>query len=155
VWHQVAGEATDVAATIGYLEGEGFAPGRIGVVGFCMGGSVVVLAAARHALGGAATFYGGGIAAGRFGVPPLVELAPQLQTPWIGFFGDQDQSIPSDQVEALRDAAKNAPVDTDIVRYADAEHGFHCDARASYHAASATDAWQRTLDWCDAHLATA
>jgi carboxymethylenebutenolidase len=149
------GLEADLAATIDYLEGEGFAPSRIGVVGFCMGGSVVVLAAARHALGAAATYYGGGIAAGRFGLPPLGELAPQLRTPWLGLFGDQDQSIPSDQVEAMREAAKTAAVDTDVVRYADAEHGFHCDARGSYHEASAKDAWQRTLDWLDSHLAKA
>jgi carboxymethylenebutenolidase len=149
------GLKADLTATIGYLEGEGFAPARIGVVGFCMGGSVVVLAAANHALGGAATFYGGGIVAGRFGLPPLAELAPQLQTPWLGLFGDQDQSIPSDQVEVMRKAAKTAAVDTDVVRYSDAEHGFHCDARGSYHEASAKDAWKRTLDWLDSHLAKA
>ena len=45
-----------------------------------------------------------------------------------------------------------ASVDTEIVRYSDAEHGFHCDARDSYHEASATDAWQRTLQWFDTRL---
>jgi carboxymethylenebutenolidase len=39
-----------------------------------------------------------------------------------------------------------------VVRYADAEHGFNCDARASYHAPSAADAWQRTLDFFAANL---
>jgi carboxymethylenebutenolidase len=121
-----------------------------------MGGSVVVLAAARHALGAAATFYGGGVTAGRFGIPPLAELAPDLQTPWLGLFGDEDQSIPVDQVEALREAAKKASVPTEVVRYPEAGHAFHCDARDdAYHEASAKDAWRRTLDWFDAHLARA
>ena len=74
-------------------------------------------------------------------MPALVELAPQLQTPWLGLFGDQDQSIPVEQVEALRTAAASASVPTEIVRYTDADHGFHCDARASYHEASAKDGW--------------
>jgi carboxymethylenebutenolidase len=147
------GLEADLDATLDYLHTAGFADAQIGIVGFCMGGSVVVLAAARHALGAASTFYGGGVAAGRFGMPPLVELAPQLQTPWLGLFGDQDQSIPTDQVEALREAAKTAAVPTEVVRYPDAQHGFHCDARDSYDEPSAKDAWRRTLEWFDAHLA--
>jgi len=46
-------------------------------------------------------------------------------------------------------------VDTAIVRYPGAEHGFHCDARPSYDATSAIDAWARALDWLDSHLAPA
>jgi len=147
------GLEADIDATVAYLRDAGFADKQIGIVGFCMGGSVVVLAAARHALGGAATFYGGGVTAGRFGMPPLIELAPQLKTPWLGLFGDQDQSIPTDQVEALREAAKNAAVPTEVVRYPEAQHGFHCDARDSHHEPSAKDAWRRSLEWFDAHLA--
>ena len=118
-----------------------------------MGGSVVVLAAARHPLGAAVTYYGGGVTVGRFGMPPLAELAPELQTPWLGLFGDEDQSIPADQVELLRDEAKKAGVPTEVVQYPGAGHGFHTDGRDSYHAASAKDAWRRTLDWFGAHLA--
>ena len=71
----------------------------------------------------------------------------------IGLFDLEDQGIPVDQVEALRTAAATAPVPTEIVRYAGAGHGFHCDARPdSYHESSAHDAWQRTLDWFGRHL---
>jgi carboxymethylenebutenolidase len=55
-------------------------------------------------------------------------------------------------VEELRRALGGARVPTEVVRYADAEHGFHCDARGAYHEASATDAWRRTLEWFDTHL---
>jgi carboxymethylenebutenolidase len=147
------GLETDLEASLEYLRGLGFDDAQLGIVGFCMGGSVVVLAAARHALGAAVTFYGGGVNTGRFGMPPLIELAPDLQTPWLGLFGDNDQSIPVDQVEALRAAAKNAKVPTEVVRYPEAEHGFHCDARGSYHETCAKDAWTRTLNWFDGHLA--
>jgi len=149
-----AGLLEDIDATLGHLAGAGFASATVGVVGFCMGGSVTFLAAARRRLGAAVTFYGGGVAEGRFGMPPLVEMARRLQTPWLGLFGDEDQGIPVDQVEALRAAAAKAPVATEIVRYAGAVHGFHCDARPdSYHEPSAHDAWQRTLDWFGRHLA--
>jgi carboxymethylenebutenolidase len=149
------GLEADLDATLGHLAGAGFAAPRVGVVGFCMGGSVSLLAAARHQLGAAVTFYGGGVAEGRFGMPALVELAPELQTPWLGLFGDQDQTIPVEQIEALRTAAASASVPTEIVRFADAEHGFHCDARSSYHEASAKDAWTRALQWFDTYLSKA
>lgn len=147
-----AGLHADLDATLRYLADAGFAPDRVGVTGFCMGGTVAFLAAARRRLGAAVTFYGGGIASGRFGSPPQTELAPQLQTPWLGLYGDQDQSIPVDEVEALRQAAAKASVPTEIVRYHGAGHGFHCDARDSYHEASARDAWRRTLEWFATHL---
>ena len=147
------GLAADIDATLDYLSSKGFAASETGIVGFCMGGSVVVLAAARHPLGAAVTFYGGGITAGRFGMPPLVELAPELKTPWLGLFGDEDQSIPADQVGLLRDEAKKANVPTEVVQYPGAGHAFHTDGRDSYHEASAKDGWRRTLDWFGAHLA--
>jgi carboxymethylenebutenolidase len=148
------GLLADLDATVGYLSAAGFAAPRVGVVGFCMGGSVTFLAAVRRAFGAAVTFYGGGVAEGRFGMPPLLEMAPALQTPWLGLFGDQDPSIPVDQVEALRQAAATAPVPTEIVRYADAGHGFHSDPRPdAYNEPAAEDAWGRTLDWFERYLA--
>jgi carboxymethylenebutenolidase len=148
-----AGLSADIDATLGYLADAGFQPGRVGIVGFCMGGSVAFYAAVQYPLGAGVSFYGGGVASGRFGFPSQIDLAPQLQAPWLGMFGDQDQGIPVDEVEALRQAASKAPVATEVVRYADAEHGFHCDARASYHRISAEDAWSRTLDWFGTYLA--
>jgi carboxymethylenebutenolidase len=146
------GIEADLDATLGHLAGLGVDAGRVGAVGFCLGGSISYLAAARYPLGAAVTFYGGGIGEGRFGIPPLVDLAGGLQAPWLGLFGDRDQTIRVDQVEALRVATSRASVPTEVVRYADADHGFHCDARASYHEASAKDAWQRTLDWLARYL---
>jgi carboxymethylenebutenolidase len=145
----------DFDATLSYLDAAGFESSSIGVVGFCMGGTVSFRAAVRYSLGGAVTFYGGGIQEGRFGMPSLIQLAPGLATPWLGLFGDLDQGIPVEEVEALREAARTASVPTEVVRYPDAEHGFHCDARPSYNEAAAKDAWQRTLDWFGQYLTPA
>ncbi|WP_131787709.1 dienelactone hydrolase family protein [Protofrankia symbiont of Coriaria ruscifolia] len=145
----------DVDASMALLADEGTAVGRIAVVGFCMGGTVATIAAVHRPLGAAVSFYGGGLAEGRFGEAPLIEIAPRLQAPWLGLFGDRDQSIPVEQVEAIRSAAQDAPAPTKIVRYPDAGHGFHCDARpAAYNAAAAEDAWARTLTWLEAHIPT-
>jgi len=143
----------DIDTALDFLAAQGFSGGTAGVLGFCMGGSVAFVAAAEHGLGAAVTFYGGGVADGRFGYPPLLELAPHLRTPWLGLFGDLDQSIPIDDVERLRAAAASAPVPTSIVRYPQAGHAFHCDARPSnYHEPSARDAWSKALDWLGRYI---
>jgi carboxymethylenebutenolidase len=142
----------DLDAAVSHLSERGFGLAGVGVVGFCMGGSVTFLAAARRAFGAAVTFYGGGVAESRFGMPPLVELALDLKTPWLGLFGDEDTGIPVDQVEALRAAAARAPVPTEVVRYAEAGHGFHCARPSAYHEASAADGWRRTLEWFRTYL---
>jgi carboxymethylenebutenolidase len=143
----------DTDAALAHLHDAGFSDSQIGVVGFCFGGRVAFLVSLRRALGAGVTFYGGGIASpGALPAPTLIEDAAQLQTPWLGLFGDLDGMIPPDSVEALRIAVKDAKVDTEIVRYAEADHGFHCDARASYHEASAKDGWDRALAWFGTRL---
>lgn len=146
---------SDVQAALDELQRSGVPAERRGIVGFCMGGTVALAVATHARLGASVSFYGGGVAEGRFGFPPLAEAAPTLQAPWLGLFGDQDASIPVDQVERLRTEAAKASVTTDVVRYPDAGHGFNCDDRSAYEPASAADAWARTLAFFDAHLARA
>jgi carboxymethylenebutenolidase len=147
------GITTDVLAGLDYLAQAGFPGGRTGVVGFCLGGSVTFYAATLRPLGAAVTFYGGGVAEGRFGLPSLLDQAKELQTPWLGLYGDLDQGIPVDQVEQLRQATAQAPVPTEVVRYADADHGFNCNDRpAVFNPVAAADAWARTLEWFGHHL---
>ncbi|HMG25556.1 MAG TPA: dienelactone hydrolase family protein [Acidimicrobiia bacterium] len=151
-----AGILVDVDATRAHLNAAGWDDTQLGIVGFCFGGRVTFLVALRQRLGAAVGFYGGGIVTARFPqFPPLVDEAAELRTPWLGLFGDRDQSIPVEDVERLRDALRAAPVPTEVVRYPDAEHGFHCDQRDAYDETTAKDAWNRTLAWFDAHLASA
>jgi carboxymethylenebutenolidase len=144
---------SDVDATLDLLRSDGFADSRIGIVGFCFGGRVTFLVSARRALGAGVTFYGGGIVtAGHFQFPTLIDEAATLRTPWLGLFGDEDGGIPVEDVERLRAAVAAAPVDTEVVRYPGAGHGFHCDVRSAYHEPSARDGWARALAWFDHHL---
>ena len=147
------GIVMDVEAAVAHLNDNGFPDAAIGIVGFCMGGRVTFLVSLERALGAAAGFYGGGIVSGRFvQFPPLIDRAGELQTPWLGLFGDEDSSIPVEDVERLRQELDGVDVPTAVVRYEGAEHGFHCDARPSYHAEAAGDAWARTLAWFEEHL---
>jgi carboxymethylenebutenolidase len=146
------GVLADIDAALDHLAARGIPPERIGVVGFCMGGTVTLVTAARRPVGAAVTFYGGGVTEGRFGFPPLVEEATRLRAPWLGLYGDLDEGIPIDGVERLRQTAASSGQTTEIVRYPEAGHGFHCDQRPSFEAKSAEDAWARTLAWFNEHL---
>ena len=150
-----AGIMIDVDAALAHLRAAGFTDDRIGITGFCFGGRVTFLTAARRTLGAAATYYGGGIvSAGPLPLAPLIGEAATMKTPWIGHFGDLDKGIPVEDVEALRAAVdQSCPVEQRIYRYADADHGFHCEDRtAVYNAAAAELAWGRTLEFFGTHL---
>ena len=75
-----------------------------------------------------------------------MEIAGDLKCPWLGIYGDQDETIDPSEVEKLRDASVGAGVATNVVRYPGAGHRFDSDP------AAATEAWHRTLNWFDAHL---
>lgn len=140
----------DVDAAIASLD---VRPSRVAVVGFCMGGAVALYAGAMRELGAAVSFYGGAVTESRWqGVPPLVELAPGLRTPWLGLYGRTDEGIPNEQVDALERAARLAPVPTRVERF-DAGHGFFNDTRkGSYDKASADAAWPMVLAWLRQNL---
>jgi carboxymethylenebutenolidase len=116
--------------------------GPVGVVGFCMGGTLAFLAATRlEGIDAAVGYYGGKIAAFADEVP---RCPTQLH------FGAEDQGIPLSDVDLVR--AKRP--DCEIHVYAGAGHGFHCDERASYHPEAAAKAWPRTMSWFEGHLGT-
>jgi carboxymethylenebutenolidase len=113
--------------------------GRIGVVGYCWGGTVAWVAATRSRTFAAAVSYYGG------GVPELAEEQPNC--PVQLHFGEQDQAIPLEGVDRLKAAHPELPV-----YLYPAGHGFNCDQRASYHAESARLARERTLAFLREHV---
>ncbi|MFX8199671.1 dienelactone hydrolase family protein, partial [Acinetobacter baumannii] len=67
---------------------------------------------------------------------PVIARATELKAPVLGLYGALDQGIPQTDVEAMRAALKAAgKTGSDIHVYADAQHGFHADYRASYNEA--------------------
>lgn len=106
--------------------------GRVGVVGYCWGGTVALLAAIRIGLP-AVSYYG----ARNVNYLDQVTAAP-LQF----HFGDQDASIPAAAVQRHRDALPDAEI-----HVYPAGHGFNCERRKDYHARSAGLAFERTLDF--------
>lgn len=127
---------------------------RIGVIGFCMGGSIALWAAAHAEVDAAVTFYGSGIDTPRWdGLESGLESAPKVRVPWLGFYGDRDRSIPPEQVERLRTAIEPVNAPTQIVRYPDAGHAFASDPSSPKHVREAAeDAGIRTREFLAAHL---
>ncbi len=125
---------------------------RIGITGFCMGGRITFLTAARHApdIKAAVPFYGGGIAANTPNAP--VNFADRITAPVLAFFGEKDQMIPLDQVTRIEETMRRLGKTYEAKVYPGAGHGFFCDERASYHAEAARDAWNRLLQWFAKHL---
>jgi carboxymethylenebutenolidase len=127
----------DVAAAID----EAKKSGPAAIIGFCMGGTIAFLAAAKlNGLSAAIGYYGGQIAKNADEKP---KVPVQLH------FGEKDASIPMSDVEIIK--AKRSG-DCEIYVYPDAQHGFHCDERGSYNEAAAKLAWQRSTAFLEKHL---
>lgn len=113
--------------------------GKVGVIGYCWGGLLAWLAAARvPGFAAAITYYGGGM-------PDAIGEQPTV--PVLAHFGEQDAMIPVAGVRALAAAHPGAQVHL----YA-AGHGFNCDQRGSFDAASAQRARERTLAFIGQHI---
>lgn len=137
----------DARATIATLRARSDVSSKIGCMGFCIGGHMTYLTAAETGVVAAASYYGGGIAGpqGPGGAPSTVSRTVNIGGRIHCYFGGQDAMIPVDQVDAIRSALVEAGTRHEVHVYDDADHGFNCDQRASYHEASSADAWQRTF----------
>jgi len=114
--------------------------GPVGIIGFCLGGSIAYTAAARlSGLSAAIGYYGGAIV--RF-----ADEKPKVPTQL--HFGEKDAGIPLSDVETI----KSKRPDVEVYVYPGAQHGFHCDERASYDKASADIAWPRSIAFFAKHL---
>jgi carboxymethylenebutenolidase len=137
----------DMTAAINYAKTMKEVKPRFGTTGFCMGGRVAFLTAVRNPdVYATAPFYGGGMTrAGQPGGKAPIDYAANLKGPVLAFFGGKDAFIPMAEVDKFRDALNQAGKPAEIVLYADADHGFMCDERPSYHAAHAKEAFGKTV----------
>lgn len=135
----------DLRAAFATLASQRQCQGRkCGVVGYCYGGLLAYVAAARLHPACASSYYGGGIV-------DYLDEVDKLDCPIQFHFGEQDSAIPLDQVEQVR-AATRDKADAEVFVYKGAGHGFHCDQRGSYDEHSAAIAWERTLALFSEHL---
>ena len=112
---------------------------RVSCWGYCMGGRVAYVAAARGSGLAAVVGYYGHLQAPPGRLAPL-ELAEEIRIPTLAIFGGADPGIPADQISAFRDALRT---DKEVVTYPGAPHGF-LRYGATEHKAAIDDALQRT-----------
>lgn len=133
---QIEDAIRDVTAAVKEAQKTGL---KVGVVGYCFGGTVAWLAATRiPGVAAASSFYGGGVADA---------AGEQPKCPVIFHFGETDASIPKDHWDRIK--AQHPAIPMHIYP---AGHGFSCDERGSYHEPSARQARQRTLDFFRQHV---
>ncbi len=122
----------DIQAAIGWLG----VPS--GIVGYCWGGSAAWLAASQTTVAAAVGYYGGRI-------PDMLSEVPSA--PIVLHFGEHDASIPLEKVDQIKSAYPEVPI-----HVYDAEHGFNCDARASFSPSASAEALARTLELFSGYL---
>ncbi|VVE53212.1 dienelactone hydrolase family protein [Pandoraea terrigena] len=130
---------TDIEATARALRGKLDGGAKIAAVGYCFGGLLSYLSAARGQVDAAVPYYGGGI-------HNYLGEAAQLNVPVQFHFGALDSHITPEIVASVSEAVKSRP-NTEVFVYPNADHGFNCWARASYHQPAAALAHGRTLEF--------
>jgi carboxymethylenebutenolidase len=112
---------------------------KIGIVGYCWGGSIAYLAASCLKLDAGIAYYGTRI-------HQMLQHKPAC--PFMFHFGEQDKLVPMENINMIRSANPNLPLHL----YPNAGHAFSCEPRPSYHPVSAEIAMDRSLAFLDEYL---
>jgi len=136
--------AKEIAGAVRHLrQSEGAT--RVGVVGFCMGGALTIIAATQPGVDAYVSFYG---------FPPA-GAAPveKITAPGLIFFGEQEEFFSVPNAKAFAEAQRKRGYLAEVIVYPGAGHAFFNDTRPeAYRKDAANDAWRRTLDHFGRHL---
>lgn len=144
----------DLAAALRTLREEEGAP-RVGALGFCMGGTLAMLLAAREELAAAVVFYGFPVNRNRTELAPFQALdeAARIAAPLLGFWGDRDAGVGMDNVQRLDEALTTARKPHEFVIYPGLPHGFLTFDERAPHGRESREAWESTLAFFAEQLA--
>jgi carboxymethylenebutenolidase len=139
----------EIAAAVRYLQNLELPPGStarpVGVVGFCMGGSLAIATAAHCGEVSAAVAF--------YGMPRDLEQLPAIRCPLLGLFAGHDHGITLQAVQDLEHRLQADGTPHAVHLYAEAQHAFFNDTRPHiYDPQAAADAWQRALAWFRQYL---
>ena len=134
----------DIAATIAAIRGDAGCNGKVGAVGFCLGGLLAFLTATRTDADASVAYYG-------VGIDKFVGEAANLARPLLMHIAEEDQFVPKEAQAVIVDALKGNPKVT-IHTYPGRDHAFARKGGEHYDAADAGKANQRTLEFFKANL---
>tara|TARA_B000000532_G_C18732308_1_gene347403 strand:+ start:115 stop:732 length:618 start_codon:yes stop_codon:yes gene_type:complete len=138
----------DVAAAVSWFRAR-YPQAAIHVVGFCFGGHAAFLAATLPGVEHAFDFYGAGVSRMRpGGGEPSLALLPEIKARLTCVFGTADPLIPPEEREAIGGALSKVDPAGQCLRfvvYADADHGFMCEARDSFNSQASAQGWRLLL----------
>ena len=134
----------DIAATLATIRADEGCNGKVGSVGFCLGGLLSFLTATRTDVDAAVCFYG-------VGIENKVEEGKSLKRPVMLHVAQEDQFVPKAAQAALTEALSGHPLVT-LHSYAGRDHAFARKGGEHYDAADAALAEQRTLAFFAANL---
>lgn len=134
----------ELAAAVDYIKGQPQSNGKVGVIGYCLGGGLALLTAIESdSVDAVNPYYGAN-------PDPLDDVA-KIDCPILGLYAGRDEANrPS--VPDIRAALEQHGRQFDLHVYDDAPHAFFNDRSETYREDSARDAWQRTLGFFSQHL---
>lgn len=144
-----AAAAGDITAAFAHLRAMPESTGKVGAIGFCLGGTLTWLCATTARVDGAGIdaavpYYGSGI-------QDMLDRADALECPALFHYGDRDPYIPAEQIAAVEAAVGGKPQVE--VRHYDAGHAFsNWDAPSMYDEQAAKEAWGHTTAFLARHL---
>ncbi len=148
----------DTEATAAYLNSLPNTNGKVGIIGSCSGGRHSYMAACRsQAFDAVVDLWGGRVVMAADTLTPQqpvapIDLTPQLDTPLLGIFGNDDQAPSPEEVDQHEEALKANGKSYEFHRYDGAGHGFWYHDRAIYRPEQAMDSWQKVFDFFGEHL---
>lgn len=138
----------DIKATLNYLKSRADVDSdRIGVTGFCFGGSMTFYLATKFSseIAAAAPFYG-------VVLDEWLEAVEDITIPIYLFFGGTDPFIPIERIKQIESRFQELGKNYKLEIYDNANHGFFCHERSSFHQLAAADSWSKFREFMNRHL---
>jgi carboxymethylenebutenolidase len=145
----------DIKAVLEWAGSEGFPLEKVGLVGFCIGGTYAALASAQHEIGCAVDYYGQLNYSSPTERKPLapVDVVESIKAPLLCHYGDYDRLVSREEIDGFTGALRSAQKPYELFVYNGAPHAFDEWFRPTvFRAAASRAAWQRTLDFLNWHL---
>ncbi len=134
----------DLVSTANALKNLPEVVGKVGSIGYCMGGRLSYHLAAAGAVDAAVCYYGGGI-------QNHLDIAASITVPILFHYAERDAHIPASAVDAVKAAFAGKP-NAQFHVYEGVDHGFNCWGRPMYNQRMSALARGRTLEWLSARL---